>query len=138
MVAAISAVDVMIVDDEAFVRKTLTQMLRLAGVRHITEASNGRHAMSELLSLPEHQLPNLILCDLEMELMGGLEFLQRLREHENAELASIPVIIATAHTDAETVKAAAMRQIDGYLVKPFNAGKLRGRIEAILPNLPER
>lgn len=138
MVASISAVDVLIVDDEAFVRKTLTQMLRLAGVRQISEANNGRHALSELLALPDQHLPNLILCDLEMDLMGGLEFLQHLRDHENPELSSIPVIISTAHTDAQTVKAAAQRNIDGYLVKPFNAGKLRGRIEAILPTLPER
>lgn len=138
MVASLSNVDALIVDDEAFVRKTLTQMLRLAGVRRVTEANNGRHALSELLALPDQQLPNLILCDLEMELMGGLEFLQKLRDHENEMLSSIPVIISTAHTDSQTVKAAASRRIDGYLVKPFTAGKLQARIETILPVLPDR
>lgn len=138
MVASLSAVDVLIVDDEAFVRKTLTQMLRLAGVRSITEAVNGRHAFSELLDVPEKQLPNLILCDVEMELMDGLEFLKRLRDNENEAMASIPVIVTTAHTDAQTVKAAAQRQIDGYLVKPFTAAKLVSRIESILAALPER
>lgn len=138
MVASLSAVDVLIVDDEAFVRKTLTQMLRLAGVRSITEAVNGRHAFSELLDVPENQLPNLILCDVEMDLMNGLEFLKRLRDNENEAMASIPVIVTTAHTDSQTVKAAAQRQIDGYLVKPFTAAKLIARIESILPVLPDR
>ncbi|MDF1794168.1 MAG: response regulator [Thalassobaculaceae bacterium] len=138
MVASLSAVDVLIVDDEAFVRKTLTQMLRLVGVRRVTEANNGRHALSELLGLTDQLLPNLILCDLEMDLMGGLDFLQRLRNQENEALASIPVIISTAHTDAQTVREASKHQIDGYLVKPFTSGKLQGRIEAVLPILPER
>lgn len=138
MVASLSDVDVLIVDDEAFVRKTLTQMLRLAGVRNVTEAVNGRHAFSELLDVPEDQLPNLILCDVEMDLMDGLEFLKRLRDNENAAMASIPVIVTTAHTDAQTVKAAAQCQIDGYLVKPFTAAKLAARIESILPGLPQR
>jgi two-component system chemotaxis response regulator CheY len=138
MVASLSAVDVLIVDDEAFVRKTLTQMLRLAGVTRIKEANNGRHAFSELLGMPDGELPNLILCDVEMELMNGLEFLKRLRDDENEALSSILVIISTAHTDAQTVKSAAQRRIDGYLVKPFTAAKLISRIEAILPILPDR
>lgn len=138
MVTSLSKVDVLVIDDESFVRKTLAQMLRLAGVRRITEANNGRHALSDLLALPDALLPNLILCDLEMELMGGLEFLGRLRADENPALATIPVIISTAHTDSETVQRAATHRIDGYLLKPFNAAKLRGRIEMILPVLPER
>jgi two-component system chemotaxis response regulator CheY len=131
-------IDVMIVDDEAFVRKTLTQMLKLCGVHRITEATNGRHALSELVSLPEFQLPNLILCDLEMELMGGIEFLESLRSQENESIATLPVIVSTAHTDVETVRAAAALDIDGYLVKPFNAAKLRARLQAVIGTLPNR
>lgn len=54
MVASLADADVMIVDDEPFVRQTVTRMLQTIGVGHVSEANNGRHALFELVAVPPH------------------------------------------------------------------------------------
>lgn len=138
MVSALNQVDVMIVDDEAFMRKTLFQMLRKLGVAMVREASNGNQALQELISLPVDHRPNLLICDINMDGLDGLELLDRLRRHQDLDLASLPVIVATAHSDVETVWKAVNRQVAGYLVKPFTVRQLRSRIDQSLADLPPR
>lgn len=138
MVKRIADVEVMVIDDEPVVRRALTKMLTAIGVKGVVESTHGGHALFEITSADPSMLPNLILCDLEMEVMGGLEFLAELRGHVREDISTIPVIIATGHTEAEMVKAAASQDIDGYLVKPFNTRKLEARIQRILPSIPER
>lgn len=138
MVHSLDQIDVMVVDDEPFMRKTLAQMLRSLGIRVVREATNGNQALQELISLPEEHRPNLLICDISMEMMDGLELLERLRRHQDLDLAGLPVIVATAHSDIETVRRAADRYIAGYLVKPFTAPQLLTRIEKSLRSLPAR
>jgi CheY-like chemotaxis protein len=138
MVQNYQQIDVMIVDDEQFMRKTLSQMLKLLGVSIVREAGNGNQALQELISLPEDERPNLLICDIGMDMMNGIELLERLRGHQDFDLAGMPVIVATAHSDMDTVRRAVDRYISGYLVKPFTAPQLKARIDQCIANLPTR
>lgn len=131
-------IDALVVDDEPFLRKTMRQMLKTLHVKEVREATNGAHALSELIAWDPGNLPNLILCDISMEPMSGLEFVDRVRGHRSSAIAETPVIMVTAHTDLDTVKMASDRDIDGYLVKPFNKGQLEARIVSIMDQIPSR
>ena len=138
MVSRLDQLDIMIVDDEPFMRKTLIQMLKLIGVHKVREASNGRHALQDLLGTDATVRANLVLCDISMDLMDGIELLEKLRGHRDLDLAALPVIMVSAHSDGQTVRRAAERYIAGYLVKPFTAEQLKARLMKALPDVPAR
>jgi putative two-component system response regulator len=74
--------------------------------------------------------PDLILLDIEMPGMSGLDFMAALRGKE--ALRDIPVIFVTAHADKDLVEDAAKRGARGYVVKPFEPGALRDKVRQAL------
>jgi len=138
MAHSLEQFDILIVDDEPFMRKTLTQMLKLLGISKIREATNGRHALNMLVGSPIVERPNLVLCDVGMDLMDGIELLEKMRGQSDLDIAGLPVIVVSAHSDMETVRKAADRYIAGYLVKPFTAEQLQARLEKVMPDVPGR
>jgi CheY-like chemotaxis protein len=103
---------VLVVDDESEIREALTEALEQEGYR-VRIARNGEEALAQAHELP----PDLILLDLMMPVMSGWQFLEA-RAHD-AQLARIPVIVATASTGDLPQGAAA------YLQKPFGLERLR-------------
>jgi DNA-binding NtrC family response regulator len=102
---------VLIVDDEANVRKVLTALLEQAGYRTSPAASG-----EEALDLVRAQDPDLVLTDLRMPGMDGLELLRTLRE----EFPEIPVVLLTAHGTVEAAVEAMKRGAHDFLTKPFD------------------
>ena len=106
---------VLIVDDEADVRKTLSDILR--AMRYpdplaIEEAANGREGLDALV----RQRPDLVLLDLQMPGMGGLALLKQIREAE----PRLSVIVISA-TQENKLSAEALRNgAVAYLPKPFD------------------
>jgi len=82
--------DVLVVDDDPDIRDALGRVLELEGYQ-VRFAENGKDALDKLESSPR---PSVILLDLMMPVMNGLDFLERLRA--NARIAETPVIIASA------------------------------------------
>lgn len=119
---------VLIVDDESFVRSMVKQMLRTLGVTNIREANEGATALKELQLFP----PDLVICDLSMEPIDGIVFVQMLRNHQHVDLRSIPVIILSGKNDMASVKEAASKGINGYLVKPVSLQSLRSRLDSVV------
>lgn len=119
---------VLVVDDESFVRTIVKQMLRALGIIHIREADEGAAALREVQMFP----PDVIICDLNMEPIDGLVFVQMLRSHQETSLREIPVIILTGKADLGSVKEAASRGINAYLVKPVALQALRSRLDAVI------
>jgi two-component system response regulator FlrC len=91
-------------------------------VGEVRYAHNGR----EGLEMMEEQPPQIVVTDLEMPEMGGLEMIRRVRERWGREL---PIIVATAYSDPEHHTELA----DAYLFKPFGIGKLVEAIERLAP-----
>jgi two-component system chemotaxis response regulator CheY len=123
------ALRVLIVDDQNSVRQMTRMTLEEIGMRNILEAENGKQAM-ETASL---QPLDLIISDYNMPEMDGLGLLRALRGHPVAR--KVPFILLTGRGDRELVVKAAQAGVNNYLVKPFTAAILRGKIEQVMGKL---
>lgn len=103
---------ILIVDDEPLIRRGLTKLIETneLGWSVAGEAGNGKEALQQL----EHLKPDLVLTDIRMPVMGGLELTQRISEH-NSETA---VIILTGYRDFEYAQAALRYGVKEFLLKP--------------------
>lgn len=123
---------VLVVDDEKALRDFVRRNLEVRGY-HVLTAANGLEA----LALFEQERVDLIILDLMMPHMNGLEVTRRLREVSN-----VPIIVLSAlGEEADKVRAFDLGA-DDYLTKPFGVGELLGRVKAVLrraqwANLPE-
>ncbi|MFQ5538764.1 MAG: PleD family two-component system response regulator [Candidatus Binatia bacterium] len=106
----------------------------VAMVRDMLEQNdfNVRCALSgaQLFNGLEEQMPDLILLDVVMPQIDGLEILARLKG--DRETSSIPVILVTAHGEVENILAGYKLGADYYITKPFTTGQLVSGISSIL------
>jgi two-component system chemotaxis response regulator CheY len=114
----------LIVDDSSVMRKIVERALRQAGVQMSTvfEASSG----TEGLEVLRKEKVQLILSDINMPLMDGLEFLRTLRAQKLAD--GVPVVMITTESSEEHVKQAIVAGAQGYLRKPFTADQVKERV----------
>ncbi|MEE8517504.1 MAG: response regulator transcription factor [Dehalococcoidia bacterium] len=113
---------ILVVDDEETVRYYLQEMLTRAGYEAWT-AVDGKDG----LRLMHNLRPSLVLTDMSMPRMEGLEFIGRIRE-----LSDIPVIVLSVEDDERMKVQAFQSGADDYVVKPFRSGELLARIQANL------
>jgi two-component system chemotaxis response regulator CheY len=125
---ALDTVRIMVIDDNDFVRETAAAMLGEMGINHVTQAIEGNDALRQL----EAADPQLIICDISMKPMDGLEFVEALRSHAWAGAADVPVIFLTVHTEAAIVKRAARLGVKAYVVKPVQKKQLEARVLTVL------
>lgn len=114
---------ILLIEDDRDIREALSELLALEG-HQIKTASNGKEAFELLES---GQVPSLILCDVTMPVMGGLEF--RRRQLQNPEWAKVPTIFLTAAYEAKKLTAHA--QVDAVLHKPIQVSELLDLISRI-------
>jgi two-component system chemotaxis response regulator CheY len=119
---------VLIVDDSSVMRKIVARSLRQAGLelQQVLEASNG----SEALTVAREHPLDLILCDINMPLMDGLEFVRQLRSIEAAQQIAV-VMITTEAGQAHVVQALASGA-SGYIRKPFTPDEIKERVIPLL------
>ena len=116
----------LVVDDEAAHRLMLKANLEDSGFK-VTEAASGEEAI-ELLTKPDSSLPDLMLLDLKMPGMDGIEVLEALH---NASI-TLPVIIMTAYSSIESAFKAGRLGIRHYLAKPLDTDDLLIKIDELL------
>jgi two-component system, chemotaxis family, chemotaxis protein CheY len=119
---------VLVLEDEVHIRKIICRLLRQIGIQLIHEAANGEEGFKEMIRVR----PQLILCDIHMEPINGMEFLQRLRGLSKPEFSELPLVFLTADMKSETVELARGLRVDGYLVKPVSLKALKDRVDAAL------
>jgi len=117
---------ILVVDDYQTMIRILRNLLKQIGFTDVDEASDGTQAL-EKLGQREY---GLVISDWNMAPMTGFELLQKVRADE--KLASLPFIMVTAESKTENVIAAKKAGVNNYIVKPFNAQTLKGKIEAVL------
>jgi two-component system, chemotaxis family, chemotaxis protein CheY len=125
--------DVLVVDDSAAIRKILQRVLRQTGmaIRTIHEAGDGQEAL-EILKL--HR-PDLVLTDINMPKMDGLQFLAAMKASE--QWRAIPVVMITTEGGETKVAEAVKLGAAGYVRKPFTADQIKEKLAGILePALP--
>jgi two-component system, chemotaxis family, chemotaxis protein CheY len=123
--------DILIVDDSAAIRKILQRVLRQADVPvgEVFEAGDGVEALTKLKS----QKIGLILSDINMPNMDGLEFLGHLRTHaEYAAYKDVPVIMITTEGSQNKVMEAVSRGATGYVRKPFTAEQIKEKLTGLI------
>lgn len=118
---------ILIVDDYSTMRRIIRNLLTQIGFSDITDAADGAAAFAILRNDPRF---DLVISDWNMEPMTGLELLRAMRA--DTTLARIPFIMVTAESKTENVVAAKQAGVNNYIVKPFNAETLRGKIGAVL------
>jgi len=116
---------VLVVDDSQTVRRFVTQALEEAGVK-VVAAENGRQALRCIAA----QRPDLIISDLEMPEMNGVDFCKAL--HADPDLSVIPMVIMSANSDRSMMRRLLSLGAAGYLVKPFNAEQIVIAVEKLL------
>jgi DNA-binding response OmpR family regulator len=122
---------ILIVDDEAPIRHVVGQRLRAAGY-DVIEATDGIEALDLVHSEPV----SLVVTDLQMSYMSGVELCRRLKESEAT--ADLPAILLTARGYVLDDVQISQTNIRHIMAKPFSAREVLERIEAILgPQAPK-
>jgi two-component system chemotaxis response regulator CheY len=119
---------VLVVDDFPTMRKIIRNLLEQLGFNNIGEAENGADALRKMRET--QQKFGLVISDWNMEPMTGLQLLKEVRADNG--LKATPFIMITAENKTENVIAAKEAGVNNYIVKPFNAATLKGKIEAVL------
>ena len=122
------ALDVLIVDDSAAIRKILHRVLAQTDIAlgDVLEAGDGVEALAVL----EKRKIGLVLSDINMPNMDGLQFLTSVRARP--EWNSVPVIMITTEGSQEKVMDAVQRGAQGYVRKPFTAEQIKEKISSCL------
>ena len=116
---------ILVVDDEETVRSLVKRVMQDAGY-DVTTAANGEEALS-ILSQQKERTPDLVILDIMMPGLSGLEVLDIIRRRFD-----IPVIMLTAKQEVSTARHAFALGADDYVRKPFSTGELLVRVKAKL------
>jgi CheY-like chemotaxis protein len=119
---------VLVVEDEKIMNTFILGSLRRMGILDLYSFADGLSALREIGSLK----PDLILTDVHMQPMGGIEFVQNLRTLADEALSTIPVIFLSADSSKSTVGEIMPLGVAGYLVKPPSMKALEAKIEQAL------
>ena len=119
---------ILIVDDSSVMRKIVERSLRQSGLEigDVVEAGNGIEALAAVKEAPF----DLILSDINMPAMDGLEFLRQLSTVEGGK--DIPVIMVTTEGSESRVVEALSIGAKGYIRKPFTADQIKERVSPLL------
>ena len=112
---------ILVIEDDELIRETLLQLLESHSYRVIV-AENGRFGVQMALA----EIPDLILCDVQMPELDGYDVLRTLRQ--NSLAATIPFIFLTAQSDKTDFRRGMELGADDYLTKPFTKAELLGAI----------
>lgn len=121
-------INVLIVDDSKIIRGVIIKTLNLSGIEigNIFEANNGKEALEVL----KNNWVDLILTDINMPEMNGVEFIEKINEDEI--LRTIPIAIISTEGSQTRVEELKSKGVKAYLRKPFTPEALKGMIIDLL------
>jgi two-component system chemotaxis response regulator CheY len=124
----LGALKVLIVEDNQHMRVLLRSLLASAGMHDVQEAADGSAALNVLAT----RKCDLILCDLQMKPMDGLDFTREMRRSKTSANPFVPIIMISGYTEKHRVEAARDAGITEFLAKPITAQSLYARIAEIM------
>ncbi|NQU56154.1 MAG: response regulator [Rhodospirillales bacterium] len=119
----------LVIDDEHMMRVLLKGLLHEIGFSNIMETEDGADGLAQIETIPTI---DIIICDLEMPIIGGLEFVGMLRASKVAFNPKVPVLIVSGHSEQKNIHEAVRMGINGFLVKPVSRKALENRISYAL------
>lgn len=111
----------LVVDDSRVMRRIIIRSLEEIGMAEVVEANDGEEAIAEFA---KHDFA-LVLTDWNMPKKNGLELIQAIR----ATGSKVPIIMITTESEKARVFSAIEAGVSDYLIKPFDAETLRGKVE---------
>jgi two-component system, chemotaxis family, chemotaxis protein CheY len=120
------SLSILIVDDYKTMLRIIRNLLKQLNLENVQEATDGSSALKML----RDGSYGLVISDWNMEPMTGLQLLKEVRA--DAKLKTLPFIMITAESKTENVVAAKEAGVSNYIVKPFNAETLKGKMSAVL------
>lgn len=118
-------VNVMIADDHSMIREGLKQLLELEGdFKVVAEATDGMECLSKLETIA----PDVLLLDINMPKMNGLEVLQKIKDSK----MKIKVLVLTIHSEVEYLLKAVEIGVNGYILKDSESAELKKAILAVV------
>jgi two-component system chemotaxis response regulator CheY len=121
---------ILLVDDNHHMRTLLVEILRAIGVQHVFEASDGAEALTLMRTNPI----DIIMTDLAMQPLDGIDFVRLLRNSPDSANQMAPVIMITGHSTQRRVHEARDVGVNEFLAKPVTARGVIERITEIIEN----
>jgi two-component system chemotaxis response regulator CheY len=124
----VQSAQVLVIDDNQYMRKVVRSLLMNLGVKNIHEASDGIAGLDAI----RLYAPDLVVLDWEMPLLNGPELVRIVRSPGVFPAADIPIIMLTGHVERWRVLEATRLGVNEFLKKPVSAKALKDRMLAIL------
>lgn len=116
------------IDDNRYMRTLVKSVLHAFGARNVLEASDGADAFKIMTSAH----PSLVITNLNMSPLDGLEFVRMVRTSSDFENPYLPIIMLSGHTDTESIRQARDCGVHEYVAKPVSAQVLFDRICSVV------
>jgi two-component system chemotaxis response regulator CheY len=120
-----TSMPILVVDDYKTMIRIIRNLLKQLGFEDVDEATDGTEALAKL----KERKYGLVISDWNMVPMTGYDLLKSVRADE--ALQALPFIMVTAESKTENVIAAKKAGVNNYIVKPFNAQTLKGKIDTV-------
>ena len=118
----------LVVEDNAFMRILIMNVLKAFGVGEVRMASNGADGLKELRDYPA----DIVIVDWEMRPINGIEFVKTVRTSDNSPSPFLPIIMLTGYSEMHRIIEARDAGVNEFVVKPISANSLFGRIETVI------
>lgn len=120
----------LVVDDFATMRKIIKKVLTELGYTNVEEADDGKPALAALQKAQAEGSPfQFVISDWNMPGMTGIDLLKACKA--DPQLKLLPFMLVTAESEQKNIIEAAKAGVSDYVVKPFNAATLKGKLERI-------
>ena len=130
MARQLSTLDVLVVEDNSFVQRVISQILDKIGVASVSVSSSGEEALAFLGH--DDTACDLIICDIEMPGIDGFALTRQIRFGNFPKFQDVPILMLTGEDTEENVTRGQMYNISAYLVKPPTEEMLREHIAKAL------
>ena len=121
---------ILVVDDEAYMRKVVRTMLTSIGVRTVYEAADGPAGLDMIRSVQ----PDIVILDWEMPGLDGAGFVRMVRSPQTFPYPDVPIIMLTGHGERSRVIEAITIGVNEFLLKPVSSKALQDRLISVLVN----
>lgn len=119
---------ILLVDDNQHMRVLLTEILRAVGVQHIVDAGDGAEGLQMMRA---HNI-DIVITDLAMEPLDGIDFVRLLRNSADSPNQMVPVIMITGHSTLRRIQEARDAGVNEFLAKPITARGVIDRLRLII------
>jgi CheY-like chemotaxis protein len=125
---ALDALDILLVDDNPYMRRIVVAVLRGAGINNIREVGDGSEALTQL----RHRPADIAIVDFNMFPLDGVQFTKLLRNSPDSPNPFLPIIMMTGHSERSRVMEARDAGVTEFVVKPVTAKALLSRLNAVI------